>query len=149
MKIKCPCCYAENSLEAILDDQAGSELLLLLADLEPALARPLVSYMALFRSASRALSWDRALRLAREVLAMDANRQRLAAALAKTVTVLREKQGPNWKPLGNHNYLKRVLDETPHQATAMTVVNEADAPKPPMSKTLQSLMALEALKKRG
>lgn len=153
MKIKCPSCHAEHSLEAVLDGQAGSELMLLLADLEPGLARLLLSYLSLFRSPSRALSWDRALRLGREALALEAQRGRLAAALSKTITVLREKQkgGEGWKPLTSHNYLARVLKEMPPDAPGALMVppgNPENQKQPPvkLSKTAQAMIRLESRK---
>jgi hypothetical protein len=152
VKVKCPSCHAEHPLDAMLDGQAGSELMRLMADLEPVQARPLMAYLGLFRSVSRALSWDRAVRLAGEALALETDRQRLAAALSKTVTVLREKQGPGWKPLTNHNYLAKVLNEMPAE-TASSVPALIEAPTtpahnpPPKTQTGQAMMNLEALKR--
>lgn len=150
MQIKCPCCYAGFSLEAALDGEAGSKLLAFMAGLEPALARPLVHYLALFRSPSRALSWDRAGRLADEALKLESDRARLALALSKTVTVLREKQSQgSWKPLGNHNYLRRVLAELPVEQAQASVpalpTAPAQGPQQPKTQTGQAMVNLEGL----
>jgi len=111
MNLQCPCCHARFSLETALQDDAARELLWLLADLEPRLARAIAGYLGLFRSKGRALNWDRAGRLAHEVLALTPDREALALALAETTEAIwnkREKEPP--RPMSNHNYLKRVLE---------------------------------------
>jgi len=111
MLITCPSCKARFGLDVALEEDAARELLPLLAELEPSLAVALVSYLGLFRSATRALSWSRTLRLAQEVLALDARSWVLEQALHDTVASLRDKQQmAGWKPLSNHNYLKRVVE---------------------------------------
>ncbi|MBK1690997.1 hypothetical protein [Ectothiorhodospira mobilis] len=115
MRIKCPACHGEFNLEAALDDAAGRELMAVLADMPAEASRPLVAYLGLWRSKTRALSWDRALRLTREVLALDGDYLRLAAALAETVEAIRGKRerGEDTRALRSHQYLMRVLEGTP------------------------------------
>ena len=116
MMLHCPCCHAQFSVEAIIQDEAARELLGLKSTLPPAT----FSYLALFRSEKRALSWERALKLAKEVVTMDngqltrdncplstVNYQLLNEAMMETVEALR---GKNGQPLKNHNYLKRVME---------------------------------------
>jgi len=119
--------------------------MVLLAEAERDVSRPLVAYLGLFRS-SRALSWDRALRLATEVVALGPA-ERLGPALAHTVESLRSKQQQGgWKPLSNHNYLRRVIDST--AAVAAPPVSAGDArPTGPLSKTAAALAALEGYKR--
>jgi hypothetical protein len=121
MNVTCPCCHAKYPLEAALDGEAAGELQLLLAQAGP-MARPLIAYLGLFRSKTRALSFDRAVRLAGEVLELGADPRALATALAETVEAMRAKRdGGQIKPLTNHNYLKRVLESvaaTPNVALA-------------------------------
>ncbi len=123
MKVKCPGCHATYSLDAAVDDEAAREFSVVMADLPRDVSRPLLSYVALFRSASRSLAWDRALRLAREALALSDNQVMLGQALVETVESLRGKQqGGGWKPLTGHNYLKRVLEnQSPAPAVSNTV----------------------------
>ncbi|MFN7001758.1 MAG: hypothetical protein ACK4ST_17300, partial [Elioraea tepidiphila] len=105
---------AEAALEAWAEDEAARELMALLSTLDATLGRALVAYLGLFRSGSRALSWERALRLAREALALDADPLRLGAALSQTVEQLRAKRdGGDIRPLSGHGYLKKVLAGTP------------------------------------
>ncbi len=149
MRIKCPSCFAEFDLLSALDSEAGRSLMGLLAKLDPSLSRPLVAYLSLFRSASRALSWDRALKLAEEVLALDADKTRLSTALAKAVEILRDKQAAGgWKPMSNHNYLKRVLEGVSAQAETVVITPLKQESKPVYkSKTAAALMSLEGLKR--
>lgn len=106
---RCPVCHSHIQLEALIQDDAGSELLGVLAGLGRPLARPLVQYLGLFRPEKSDLSNARALKLAQETLTI-AERDSLTAALQDTVRSLHEKRqrGQN-KPLKNHNYLKQVL----------------------------------------
>lgn len=107
---RCPVCHSRIGLEQLVQDEAGRELLALLAKVDTLTGTALVSYIGLFRSANRDLANDRALKLAQETLAIEAA-QWLTPALQETVETLKEKrvQG-DVKPLTNHNYLKRVLE---------------------------------------
>ncbi len=146
MQISCPCCHARFSVEAVVQDDAARELFALLAE-HGAIVRPLFGYLGLFRSASRALAWDRTLKLAREVVAL-AGDAALHDALWEVVASFAEKRAqPGWKPLANHNYLKRVLESV--AARGVQVERDpAAAGRRMQSKTGQALEALEG-KKRG
>ena len=65
---RCPICHSRISLEALVQDEAGRELMALVAKLDTQTGAALVSYLGLFRSASRDLANERALKLAREAL---------------------------------------------------------------------------------
>ena len=107
---RCPVCHSRLHLDALVQDDAGRELLALLARMERSAAGALVSYLSLFRSKSRDLANDRALRIAQEVLEL-APVNVLTPAMAHTVEQMRAKQQAGaFKPLANHNYLKRVLE---------------------------------------
>ncbi|MBM96504.1 MAG: hypothetical protein CMI09_11755 [Oceanospirillaceae bacterium] len=107
---RCPICHHRISLEAIAKDQAGRELLAVLARLDDATAQALIGYLGLFRSPTRDLSNDRALALAKDALALEAP-QWLVPALQQTTDAIHTKRanGGQVKPLKNHNYLKEVL----------------------------------------
>lgn len=146
-------CHAEAALEAWAEDEAARELMALLSGLDATLARPLVAYLGLFRSGSRALSWERALRLAREALALDADPTRMAAALSQTVEQLRLKRdGGDIRPLSGHGYLKKVLEGTPAAVEVLGRAQPARLVTPPMARpsaTVDGVMRLEALKRRA
>lgn len=127
MTLTCPCCHAKYPLDAALEGEAAGELMLLLAQAGP-LARPLVAYLGLFRSKSRALSFDRAAKLGREVLDLGADPRTLAHALAETVEALRQKRDQGQvKPMTNHNYLRRVLESVGAVASASAPAIDFDA----------------------
>lgn len=149
MKITCPSCFARYSLDTAVQGDAARELNALLAKLENSVSVPLVLYIGLFRSKSRALGWERANRLALEVMALGSDRAALAVALSETVNSMRDKQSqPGWKPLTNHNYLKRVL-ETCSARVATDITNVcASQPARPRSKTGQGIVSLQSRKRR-
>lgn len=106
---RCPICHSHIQLEALIQDDAGSELLGLLSGLGRPLARPLVQYLGLFRPAKSDLSNARALRLAQETLEL-ADRDSLVAALQDTIRSIHDKRTRGQvQPMKNHNYLKQVL----------------------------------------
>lgn len=154
-------CHAEAALEAWAEDEAAREMMALLSGLEATLGRALVAYLGLWRSSSRALAWERALRLAREVLALEPDAARLAAALSQTVEQLRGKrEAGDGRALSSHGYLKRVLDGMPRAAQVLPALApdardaaEATGGRRPRatapSATLDGLMALEDLKRRA
>ena len=105
---RCPICHSRISLDALVQDEAGRKLMALVARLDSQTGGALVSYLGLFRPARRDLANERALRLARETLALTEDIARLAIALSETVEALRGRQPRH--PLKNHNYLKKVLE---------------------------------------
>ncbi|OPX57051.1 hypothetical protein SAMN02745127_02089 [Oceanospirillum multiglobuliferum] len=124
MMLRCPSCHVAHSLEQVVNDEAARELMALMGDLPKEISRPLVAYLGLFRSKSRALAWERALRLCREVVDLSRDGAQLGAALSETVESLRAKQQQGgWQPLTGHNYLKRVLENreaTPMKTTQLS-----------------------------
>lgn len=150
MQLTCPACHARFPLEAAVQDDAGRELLGLLATTPAEIATPLVSYLGYFRATKTQLAWSRALRLASEVLAIGgATREALAAALDETVAAMAEKRAQaGWRPLDSHNYLRRVLESTTGrlEARAAVQVTPASPAAAPRSWTGQGLVALEEMK---
>lgn len=160
---RCPVCHSQISLEAVCQDEAGRELLGILANLPGEASRALVQYLGLFRPEKRDLSNDRALRLAREVLALCADSLRLSVAMTETVEAIRAKSGA--VPMKNHNYLRRVLEGMPETAGALVVAGgvtgavadplaarlhrEAKGRTAAPSATMNALAELEDLKRRA
>ena len=152
MQLTCPCCHAHVPLEAALLDEAGRELVGMLAAMQPELALPLVHYLGFFRPAKQQLGWGRSLRLAREVLGVMPLAPMLLAGLLEVNRSLDETRAlGGWKPLGNHNYLKRVLDSVQgRQEGAVSLVEPGQAaPRSaaPASRGGQALANLDALKR--
>jgi hypothetical protein len=69
MHITCPACGAVASLDAVLAHDAARAALVRALDHTP-LGRRLVRYLALFRPAKRALSWERTAQILTELLDM-------------------------------------------------------------------------------
>lgn len=156
MRLRCPVCHAEAALEAWAEDEAARELMGVLSALDATLGRPLVAYLGLFRSAKRALAWERALRLARETLALEPDAQRLGAALSQTVEQLRHKReagAAGARALSGHGYLSRVLEGLPAPLPGGAVPSGAPscapvrAPARAPSATMDAVQRLETLKR--
>ena len=151
---RCPICHGQIHLEALVQDESGRQLMAMLVPLSAAHGSALVGYIGLFRSHNRDLANDRALRLMTEVMALGG--PEITPALAEVIEAMRGKAQQNpaaWKPLSNHNYLKRVIEGMALQGQPATqqngslVTQEPLATKPKMtSKTAQGMMALESMK---
>lgn len=107
---RCPICHSRIGLEALVQDEAGRRLLMLLAQLDTQVGAALVAYLGLFRPAGRDLPNDRALRLATETLNLcpPADLPRLGVALAEAVEAARDER-PR-RTLKNHDYLAALLE---------------------------------------
>lgn len=136
---RCPICHHNLHLDALIQDQAGKELMADIANMPDFVARPLLAYLSLFRPAKSDLSLSRTLRLMREVTDEYRADHLLASALIECVQKLREKrvQYQDAKPLANHNYLKQVyktlavrnnvtLDEHKHKGDAAATTTAPD-----------------------
>lgn len=147
MKCKCPSCYAEFDLAAALDSDAGREFVRLMSGYDGHVIRALTAYLGLFRSASRALSWDRVLRLTTELIQTEPDPARLSQGLHKATEALRQKQrSGDWKPLANHNYLKNVLAGLPQTQAAAPARYETQPPAAQPQFTSRTSQAMLALK---
>jgi len=134
---RCPVCHSHIQLEALIQDDAGSELLGVLAGLGRPLARPLVQYLGLFRPEKSDLSNARALKLAQETLAI-ADRDSLIAGLQETVRSIHEKrQRGDHKGMKNHNYLKQVLASVAPEAR--NPAPEAETRRPTVTQKKQGM----------
>ena len=143
METRCPSCGSTFSLDIALNNEAGSELLSLISTMPNELARPLLNYLSLFRSRTRKLPWGRAVKLAKEVLELSTP-EHLAMALNDTVESLREKQqSPGWKPMRNHNYLKRVLESVEFSVVVPAAVDQIKPWPGKPSKHAQAISALD------
>lgn len=151
MRIRCPSCHAEHALEACLEDEAAREMMGLLADLPRETSRPLAAYLGLWRPKTRALGWERALRIARETLTLHDDPTVLGASLSETVEAIRAKrdQGADHRALNSHNYLRRVLESVADRGQTLPVAagpRTGNAPAP--SRSAAGLTALHGVRDR-
>lgn len=109
---RCPVCHCRVSLEAVVQDEASRELTAEVARLPDMVAKPMLSYLGLFRPKKQDLSNTRAVKLLNQVLEMYRADHVLASALVETVGKIRAKRVDNndSPPLTNHNYLKKVYE---------------------------------------
>lgn len=155
MRIRCPACHAEYSIEQAVEDEAARELMGVLSDLPREVSRPLAAYLGLWRSRTRALAWERALRVAREALTLHDDTALVGAALSETVEAMRGKQSAegHWKPLSSHGYLKRVIQSLAErgggQALATREAGGQRKPQGQASRTAQALQDLEEWRRGG
>lgn len=68
MRLTCPCCGAQNSLEALLNDAQARNAVAAALNL-PNLGDRILRYLGLFRPRNRGLAWDRVTRLLEDLLA--------------------------------------------------------------------------------
>lgn len=79
MKIACPSCHAELTLDVLMQHEAARRAVARLAQVSLPFGALTIQYMALFKPASRALSIDRMVRLIEELLP-DIERQQITRA---------------------------------------------------------------------
>lgn len=143
METRCPCCHTTFTLEHALEDEALREMMAILADLPREVSRPLVAYIGLFRGKTRAMAYERQLRLMREVLALANDTLVVGAALSDTVEAIRAKRtsGEDARPLRNHNYLKQVVETQGARAEATRLAPVPTEQKPAAKGMMRALEA--------
>lgn len=127
---RCPICHSDLHLEALIEDEAGRELLGKISQLTHGVAKQMVAYLGLFKPAKSNLSNSRALKIMNDVLEQYECSKLLAHCLSETVQSVRKKRlnGQNMEPLANHNYLKSVYET--QKATFITQpVMRAETPE--------------------
>jgi len=150
MKITCTSCHTIMHLEAAMEEAAGREFAAYVCGLGE-VARPLVAYLGLFRPATRALAYERMIRLAREVVELSVDSYQLAAALSETVEALRQKRDEgDVRPLKNHRYLAKVLGNTSPALTGSPSLSRRGpgGGEEPSSKTARAIGRLQSRKSR-
>lgn len=89
---RCPICHSNLHLEALIEDEAGRELLAKISQLTHGVAKPMVDYLGLFKPAISNLNNARALKILSDVLDLYLFSLLLAQALSETVVSLRKKR---------------------------------------------------------
>ena len=127
---RCPVCHSNLHLDQMVMDEAGKQLMALLAKTDTRTGSALLSYIGLFRPIKSDLNNGRANRLVHEVLELTTNLTLLKAALDQVVNQLGTKrQSGDARPLANHNYLKKVLEgmASEHHHPVATAKNKTAA----------------------
>ncbi|MDS7933988.1 DUF2752 domain-containing protein [Acinetobacter sp. V91_7] len=140
MKTRCPACGATCSLDALLGHSDASQAFVASLNMTGDLAKPLIKYLAMFRSENRDLTFERTAKLLNEIapdiLAKQISRNRVnypapqaAWIWAINTTLERRDQGKLQLPLKNHGYLYEVISSfKPENAPAPTERRAAAAP---------------------
>ncbi|MBQ9725123.1 MAG: hypothetical protein IJV56_07285 [Neisseriaceae bacterium] len=160
MKTRCPACGAENSLDALIANEDARGVLALLYGVDMGLVHALVRYMGLFRSNSRALSWERMARLLGQIVpdiqagAIRRNGQVFPAPISAWVWAVGQimdarSSGCLKLPLTTHGYLYEVIsrfkgDLMPIQQGVNPQAEQAK--QTVKSKTMSALETLASLK---
>lgn len=120
MKLTCPACNAEMTLDAIAGNDAAREALLMGLALPAPLARLTLLYLGLFRSGKRQLSWEKVVKVLADLKAPIEAGQVVCKgriyparsehwALALQATLQARDNGTLKLPLDNNNYLFSVV----------------------------------------
>ena len=120
MKTRCPACGATSSLDALLGHSDASQAFVASLNLTGTLSKPLIKYLAMFRSENRDLTFERTAKLLNE-LAPDIVAKQIkrghhtypapnsAWVWAIGVMLERRDQAKLQLPLKNHGYLYEVI----------------------------------------
>jgi len=120
MKTRCPACGATCSLDALLGHSDASKAFVSALSVTGDLQHPLIKYLAMFRSDSRDLTFERAAKLiseiAPDIVAKEIKRShhtypapRAAWVWAINTMLERREQGKLQLPHKNHGYLYEVI----------------------------------------
>lgn len=140
MKTRCPACGATCSLDALLGHSDASQAFVASLNMTGDLAKPLIKYLAMFRSENRDLTFERTAKLLNEIapdiLAKQISRNRVnypapqaAWVWAINTTLERRDQGKLQLPLKNHGYLYEVISSFKPENAPAPVERRPAAPQ--------------------
>lgn len=114
---KCPICHSDLTLEALIEDDAGRELLSTIVNMGSGCGRAVVPYLGLFKPQKNSLANSRALKIVQSLLVLYSPSNVLEKALIDTVEQVRRnrRETGRCEPLVNHNYLKKVYESVKPQ----------------------------------
>lgn len=161
MKTRCPCCGAENSLDALIAHEQARQSLWTLANIGGPMTQGLVQYLGLFRPSKSSLSQARMYSLMSELIPdirageIRRNGQVHPAPVAAWTYAFNEvltarDSGRLKTPLKSHGYLYEIIagwvGNTPVEAVPAVPAQPAQQQAAPSS-TLQSAAAGEKFKR--
>lgn len=158
MKTRCPCCGAENSLDALIAHGEARQTVWVVAQINGEMGKLALQYIALFRPAKTALTFDRMAKLLVELLP-DMQRQAImrdrieypapseAWIYGFREMLARRNSGSLKLPLKSHGYLYEVISGWKGQALQVITQNDFRQPENPNSQTLNAAAQLQGLKR--
>lgn len=158
MKTRCPCCGAENSLDALIGNDDARDAVLAVIAIGGELPKLAVQYIGLFRPAKTALTWARTAKLLHDILpdirrgAITRERVEYPAPAEAWLYGFREllarrNAGGLKLPLKSHGYLYEVIAGWQGQGLRrLPTATQADTTAT-TSQTLNAAMNLQGLKR--
>ena len=159
MKTRCPCCGAENSLDALLAHDDARDAVLAVIAVGGELPRLAVQYVGLFRPAKTSLTWARTAKLLGDILpdirrgAITRERVEYPAPAEAWLYGFREllarrNSGSLKLPLKSHGYLYEVIAGWQGQGLRPAAIPANPQPNvPDGSQTLGALAQLQGLRR--
>ena len=159
MKTRCPCCGAENSLDALIGNDDARNAVLAVIAIGGELPKLAVQYIGLFRPAKTSLTWARTAKLLNDILpdirrgAITRERVEYPAPAEAWLYGFREllarrNAGGLKLPLKSHGYLYEVLAGWQGQGLRPAVTPANPNPNvPDGSQTLGALAQLQGLRR--
>lgn len=158
MKTRCPCCGAENSLDALIGNDDARDAVLAVIAIGGELPKLAVQYIGLFRPAKTSLTWARTAKLLNDILpdirrgAITRERVEYPAPAEAWLYGFREllarrNAGGLKLPLKSHGYLYEVIAGWQGQGLQrLPTATQADTTTT-TSQTLNAAMNLQGLKR--
>lgn len=157
MKTRCPCCGAENSLDALIAHEGARQVVWAAAQVGGEVGKLAVQYIALFRPAKTALTFERMEKLLGELLpdmergAISRNSLEYPAPPEAWIYGFREllsrrNVGSLKLPLKSHGYLYEVISGWQGQGL-QTMPAAPEQRQPESSQTLNAAMTLQGLRR--
>lgn len=159
MKTRCPCCGAENSLDALIAHEGARQAVWAAAQVGGEVGKLAVQYIALFRPAKTALTFERMAKLLGELLpdmergAISRNSLEYPAPPEAWLYGFREllarrNAGSLKLPLKSHGYLYEVISSWQGQGLqTLPAASEQRQPENPSSQTLNAAMTLQGMRR--
>ena len=160
MKTRCPCCGAENSLDALLAHDDARDAVLAVIAVGGELPRLAVQYVGLFRPAKTSLTWARTAKLLGDILpdirrgAITRERVEYPAPAEAWLYGFREllarrNSGSLKLPLKSHGYLYEVIAGWRGQGlqAAHPTAGQPETKTPNHSQTLSAVAQLQGLRR--
>ena len=157
MKTRCPCCGAENSLDALIAHEGARQVVWAAAQVGGEVGKLAVQYIALFRPTKTALTFERMAKLLGELLpdmergAISRNSLEYPAPPEAWIYGFREllarrNVGSLKLPLKSHGYLYEVISGWQGQGL-QTMPAAPEQRQPESSQTLNAAMTLQGLRR--
>ena len=157
MKTRCPCCGAENSLDALIAHEGARQVVWAAGQVGGEVGKLAVQYIALFRPAKTALTFERMAKLLGELLpdmergAISRNSLEYPAPPEAWIYGFREllsrrNVGSLKLPLKSHGYLYEVISGWQGQGL-QTMPAAPEQRQPESSQTLNAAMTLQGLRR--